>query len=188
MALLATTNNYATLGQDQADKLRHIQSLASVATMASAESDDSNSQKGNSDGDQVHDDLMEVYVNQPEKARQLMEFRENCTKMGDFADCGDGDGDITATHPGSMLQDQRVKVIQAGPIQKTLIAYQSEETSTNASEEIEGIHEDLLKMYPNDLEKARRLTEFRLRYVDMGDFADCGDIHSLEKWGTGPRR
>merc|ERR1719230_1481498 len=43
------------------------------------------------------------------------------------------------------------------------------------------VHEDLKALY-SDEETLRKM--MRLRQAPMGTFQDCGDIHSLDGWGT----
>lgn len=51
--------------------------------------------------------------------------------------------------------------------------------------EIDGVmvavHEDLKELYSDEATLTRLM---RLRQTPMGTFADCGDIHSLDGWGT----
>jgi hypothetical protein len=43
------------------------------------------------------------------------------------------------------------------------------------------VHEDLKELYSDEAQLTRMM---KLRQTPMGTFADCGDIHSLDGWGT----
>lgn len=101
---------------------------------------------------------------------------------------------MMATIQSQMMEAPMSRQLLAPDVKPNLRQVQSSATIATTADgseapvelvEIDGamvaVHEDLKELYSDEATLTRMM---RLRLTPMGTFADCGDIHSLDGWGT----
>jgi hypothetical protein len=142
-----------------------MKQVRSYATMASSnDGSEASVERVEIDGNmvEVHEDLKELYSDEATLTR-MMRFRTS--PSGTFPDCGDVDAaDIKP---------------DGAPVQKSLVDEPIEAVVIDGK--MVEVHEDLKVLYGDEATLTRMM---RLRLKPASSFEDCGDIHSLDGWGT----
>lgn len=150
-----------SIQQDAKPKMKQVHS---VATMASSADSDASVEAVEVNGTMVmvHEDLKGL-CNDEEMLARMMALR--LAPSGTFPDCGDIDAEDVKPdghEVQSISLDARVGVVvvDGTPVD---------------------VHEDLQERYNDEATLAQMM---RLRLAPVPAFDDCGDVHSLDGWGT----